>query len=94
MRMMLRFKVPVEKGNQAFEDGSMAATIQGVMQSLKPEAAYFFPDEERSGFMIFDMEDPSQIPVIAEPLFSNLHAKIDVRPVMNIEDLQKGLSGG
>jgi hypothetical protein len=94
MHMMLKFKVPVEKGNQAFTDGSLASTIQSLIEELKPEAAYFSPDEgERSGFMVFDMTDAAQIPKIAEPLFKNLHAEIEFRPVMNADDLKRGLGG-
>ncbi len=37
MRMMLKFSLPVEKGNQAFNDGSL-----GNMNKLKPEAANFW----------------------------------------------------
>jgi len=94
MRMMLKFKIPVEKGNQAFTDGSLASTIQSLIEELKPEAAYFCPDEgKRSGFMVFDMTDAAQIPKIAEPLLSNLHAEIDFRPVLNADDLKRGLGG-
>ncbi len=93
MRMMLTFKVPVEKGNEAFKDGSLASIMQSMVQKLKPEAAYFRPSEgKRSGFFVFDMNDSSQIPVIAESLFSDLHAEVDFSPVMNAEDLKKGLS--
>lgn len=93
MRMMLTFKVPVEKGNEAFKDGTLASTIQSLIQKLEPEAAYFGPSEgERSGFLVFDMKDSSQIPVIAEPLFSNLLAEVEFVPVMNADDLKKGLS--
>ena len=93
MRTMLKFKVPVEKGNEAFKDGTLASTIQSLIQKLEPEAAYFGPSEgERAGFLIFDMNDSSQIPVIAESLFANLHAKVEFGPVMNADDLKKGLS--
>ena len=44
MRMMLRWTVPVEKGNQMVNDGSMASVIESLMERLKPEAAYFFPE--------------------------------------------------
>ena len=42
-RMMLRFTLPVEKGNQAFNDGLLGRTMESVMTKLKPEAAYFAP---------------------------------------------------
>ena len=94
MRMMLRFLVPVEKGNAAYKDGSLAATVQALMQDLQPEAAYFLPQNgKRSGIIVFDMADPAQIPPIAERLFTNLHAEIELTPVMNIDDLKKGLGG-
>lgn len=41
--------------------------------------------------MVFDMKDPSEMPVIAEPFFTELNAKVDFCPVMNADDLQKGL---
>ena len=45
MRMMLRVRIPVEAGNVAFTDGSLGKGIQQAIDTLKPEAAYFFPDE-------------------------------------------------
>ena len=93
MRMMLRFTLPVEKGNQAFNDGSLARTMESVMTRLKPEAAYFAPlDGKRSGMLFFDIAEPSQIVEIVEPLFLNLDAAVEIVPVMNAEDLRKGLA--
>jgi hypothetical protein len=40
-----------------------------------------------------DMNDSSQIAEIAERFFFGLNAKVDMVPVMAMEDLQKGLSG-
>ncbi len=92
MRMMLRWTVPVERGNETIKDGSLAQTIESLLGELKPEAAYFWPENgERAGMMVFDMADPSQIPQIAEPLFLNLDAAVEFVPVMNADDLRKAL---
>jgi hypothetical protein len=40
MRMMLRFTLPVERGNAAVGDGMIAKTVESIMSQLKPEAAY------------------------------------------------------
>jgi len=89
---MLRFTVPVEKGNQAIKNGSLARTMESLLKELKPEAAYFLPTEgERSGMIVFNMKDSSDIPKIAERLFTNLDAAVDFTPVMTAADLRKGL---
>ena len=92
MRMMLRWTVPVERGNATIEDGLLAQTIQSLLTDLKPEAAYFWPENgERAGMMVFDMTDATQIPQIAEPLFMSLDAAVEFLPVMNAEDLKTAL---
>ena len=92
MRMMLRWTVPVERGNEAIRDGSLAGTLQSLMAELEPEAAYFWPENgERAGMIIFDMADTTQIPQIAEPLFLNLDAAVEFLPVMNADDLKTAL---
>ena len=92
MRMMLRWTVPVERGNEAIRDGSLAATIESLLEELKPEAAYFWPENgERAGMMVFDMADTTQIPRIAEPLFMTLDAAVEFLPVMNADDLGTAL---
>ena len=92
MRMMLRWPVNVARGNETIKDGSLARTIESLMEELKPEAAYFWPEDgERAGMMVFDMADPTQIPQIAEPLFLNLEAAVEFVPVMNADDLRTAL---
>ncbi len=92
MRMMLRWTVPVERGNETIRDGSLATTLQSLMAELEPEAAYFWPENgERAGMMVFDMADTTQIPQIAEPLFMNLDAAVEFVPVMNADDLKTAL---
>ena len=93
MRMMLKFTLPVEKGNQAFKDGSLGKTLESIMKKFKPEAAYFGPsDGKRSGMIFFDLAEPSQIVEVAEPLFSKLNATVEIVPVMNADDLRKGIA--
>ena len=93
MRMMLKVTIPVDAGNKAIKDGTLARTMQSTSDRLKPEAAYFLAEDgKRTALFFFNMQDVSQIPVIAEPLFMGMHASITMLPVMNAEDLQKGLA--
>jgi hypothetical protein len=90
--MMLRATFQTEATNKAFKDGSVPKILEATMAKLKPEAAYFAPHNgKRCAMLFFDMKDPSDIPSICEPLFSALNAEIELHPVMNAEDLQRGL---
>ncbi len=90
MRFMLTFRIPPEEGNAAIKDGSLPQTIQSILEDLKPEAAYFGEQEgARGGFLVINMEDASQMPALAEPLFLGLGATIKTQPVMVPEDLEK-----
>ncbi len=91
MRMLLRVSLPVEAGNAAAKAGTLGSTIERILADLKPEAAYFFADDDgqRSGSIVFDMKDSSQIPSIAEPWFLAFNAKVSFRPIMNPQDLAK-----
>ena len=89
MRMLLRVSIPVETGNAAAKAGTLGPTIEKILADLKPEAAYFFADDNgnRSGSIVFDMKDSSQIPAVAEPWFLAFNAKVTFRPVMSPQDL-------
>ena len=94
MRTLMTVSMSVKKGNEAIRGGALETTIQATMKALKPEAAYFFPDPEtgtRTALFVFDMEGSWQLPPVLEPLFQSLGASIRVTPVMNAEDLQRGL---
>jgi len=95
MRMLLRVSIPVEAGNAAARAGTLGSTVERILADLKPEAAYFFADDagNRSGSIVFDMKDTSQIPAIAEPWFLAFNAKVSFRPVMSPQDLEKGAPG-
>ncbi len=92
MRMMMKVQVDTEAGSRAIADGSLARVMQETMGRLQPEAAYFGPENGmRTAFIVFDLQDPSQLPTVTEPLFSTMKATIQMFPVMDREALQKGL---
>ena len=92
MRMMMKIKVDTEAGSQAIADGSIVEFMGEQLPRLQPEAAYFGPEGgTRTAFLIFNLDDPSQLPSLTEPFFSKLKARIEMFPVMNQEDLQRGL---
>ena len=93
MRVLLRFQLPVEAGNEAIRTGKIAQVNEALMARVQPESAYFYSENgKRTGYIVFNLDDQSQIPVICEPLFQRLNASVDVFPVMNADDLQKGLA--
>jgi hypothetical protein len=90
MRFLLKVNIPVESGNAAAKAGKLGTIIQSILADLKPEAAYFTADNgQRTGFIVFEMQDPSQIPAIAEPWFLAFNASIELYPAMIPADLAK-----
>ena len=90
MRVLLKVEFPVEAANAAMKAGSMPRTIQAILDEQKPEAAYFLASGgKRSGLLILDLKDPSQIPAVAEPWFLAFNASVELHPVMTPADLAK-----
>lgn len=93
MRAMLRARMDTHTSNEAVRSGTMATFIQDLMDRTKPEAAYFGAmDGGRTCVLVFDLEDPSRLPVTLESLFQDMEADVELHPVMNYDDLKKGLS--
>ncbi|MGW7086302.1 hypothetical protein ACWGH2_22780 [Streptomyces sp. NPDC054871] len=93
MRVMLRARLDTQISNEAIKNGTLPKLMQSVAEQIKPEAAYFGPSAGgRAATFVFDMQDSSEMPSIAEPFFLELGAEIEIYPVMNAEDLQKGLA--
>ena len=94
MRTMIRFKFPVDPGNDLIRTGKLAKVFEQLTADLKPEAAYLYAESgERGGIMVFDMQDVSEVAGVVERFSFGLHAKVELMPVMKPEDLQKGLAG-
>ena len=93
MRFLIRARVPTEAGNKMVQDPNFMKKLEEYMDKVKPEAAYFLPtDGHRAAAFIVNMQSNDQVPTIVEPLFQWMGANVEVIPVMNFDDLKKGLS--
>jgi hypothetical protein len=92
MRFLIRAKIPTDVGNKLIQDPNFMKNLEDYMNKVKPEAAYFMPnDGHRTMAFIANIENNSQVPGLVEPLFQWTGANVDVIPVMNFDDLKKGL---
>ncbi len=90
MRFMLKARMDTEKANELTKSGKLGETIGAILAEQKPEAVYFaLEDGKRTAFLILNMDDPSELPAIAEPWFLAFNAEIESQPCMLPEDLQK-----
>jgi hypothetical protein len=93
MRMMVRFDLPTtEEVNAKIRDGSIGQTMETMLGNLQPEAAYFCPrDGKRGGYLVFNMEEESELVTKLEPLWLGMRATVEIVPVMTADDLRVGL---
>ena len=90
MRMMLKAEWPIDAGNAKIRDGSLPDTIQSILDEQKPEAVYFLASNgKRTALLFIDINDPSELPGIAEPWFLAFNASLECTPAMTPEDLAK-----
>ncbi|MEU8618520.1 hypothetical protein [Streptomyces sp. NPDC048623] len=93
MRMLLKVQMDTAASNEAIKQGTLQQTMEAALEKLRPEAAYFTAENGcRTGYLFFDLADPSDLPVISEPFFMGLNAKLYYSPAMNADELRKGLS--
>ncbi len=92
MRMLMKWSLGTREASEALRSGRMAEINKTLEELTNPEAQYFGTESgTRTGYVFFDLADPSDIPPIAEPLFHELNATVEFIPVMNGEDLGAGL---
>jgi hypothetical protein len=88
MRMIMHVYIPNEVFNTAAKDGTAGAKMQKILAEQKPEAAYFTEYHgQRSGILIVDLKNASEIPKFAEPWFLQFNAKVELHPAMTPQDL-------
>lgn len=94
MRFLLQITPNAEMFNGYVRDGSAAQKMQAILAEAKPQAAYFTEiNGKRTAFLIVNMDDVSQIPVLAEPWFLQFNAEVQFHAVMLGEDLEKANLG-
>jgi len=88
MRMLMHVQFPLEPFNTAVRDGSAGQKIQKILEAIKPEAAYFSEHSGRRGCtLVVNVNDSSDVPSLAEPLFLTFNAEVEFRIAMTPEDL-------
>lgn len=94
MRCLLKVSIPTEFANQRVVDGSLPTTIESILADLNPEAAYFIEEQgARTGIIVCNLKDESQLPAIAEPWFLAFNARVECHPAMTMADLKKAAPG-
>jgi hypothetical protein len=92
MRMLIKVAMPNEGGNEAMKTGAIATIIGGFLEQHRPEAAYFITEGgERVALFVVDVKDSSDLPVLTEPFFHGINARVTMTPAMNAQDLKAGL---
>ncbi|WP_305987268.1 hypothetical protein [Roseibium sp. MMSF_3544] len=94
MRLMMTFKIPTQAGNRAGEQHNIGTAIDKLIADTGASEAYFYmQDGMRAGTIFFEEADQANLPRYNEPLMESLGAQIDIVPVLNLEDLKRGLQG-
>ena len=90
VRMLLNVIMPHEPFNTLVRAGTAGATIGKILEQIRPEAAYFTEQHgHRSALLVVNVQDPSEVPALAEPWFLNFEADCRFRIVMTPEDLAR-----
>ena len=90
MKMLLTVEFPLEPFNSLVRSGKAGEIIGRILESIKPETAYFTEmDGKRGGIFVIDVQAASDVPTFAEPFFLNFQASCKFRILMSPADLQK-----
>ena len=90
MRMLLQVRFPHKEFNEAVRNGTAGSKLNRILEETKPEAVYFTEiNGHRGAIMIVNLEDPSRVPVLAEPWFLTFSADVEIRAVMTPDDLKR-----
>jgi hypothetical protein len=90
MRMLMNVKMPNAEFNAVVKNGSAGKIINRIIEECAAEAVYFTEEQGcRACILVVNVEEPSQIPRLAEPWFLSFNASVEFRVVMSPEELRK-----
>jgi hypothetical protein len=90
MKMLLTVEFPPEPFNSLVRSGKVGEIIGRILETIKPEVAYFTEQEgTRGGIFVINLPTQSDVPFFAEPFFLNFQANCKFRILMSPTDLQK-----
>lgn len=88
--MLVNVKFSVEPFNAAVRKGTAGATIQQILDEIKPESAFFTDHEgQRSATLVVQVKDSVDIPRFAEPWYLQFDAQVEFHIAMTPDDLAK-----
>lgn len=90
MRMLMHVHFPLEPFNEAVRDGTVGEKVQRILETIQPEVVYFSEQNgKRGGILVVNVDNPSDVPALAEPWFLTFNAAVEFRIAMTPEDLGK-----
>ena len=90
MRILFKISIPPEPFNTLARDGGVGPKMGAILEATKPESIYFTGNDfGRGAVAVYDLEDGSQVPAVAEPWFLTLNAKIEYSVAITPEELMR-----
>lgn len=89
MKFLLKVTLVGDTATEAFRDGSMMEKMQRIFNEIKPEAVYFVAEHgRRTQYMVVNVDDPKQLPTVAEPWWLLFNADVSISPVFTLQDME------
>jgi hypothetical protein len=90
MRMLMTVSLPTDIANEHVRKGTLGSTLAKILEEAHPESVYFgtLGTGERSGMIVVDVKEASDIVKLSEPWFMAFGASVNFEPVMTPKDLE------
>lgn len=84
MRYMVKFWIPENVSQELSQTGKIGQLVHSLIENYSPEATFFFPEDRvRSGILILNMGDPSDLDKLGQSFKFDLRAEISATPVLS-----------